>query len=166
MDILIGTLGKAFGINSDYVVANALIIDYLRETSPFYIYSNPITPAEAAAASKALEIVDSNEGISLLARLRSLRKILNAGLERLGYESIAGDHPIVPLMVRDTLQTAALTSHLFAKNILATGLNYPVVPMGEEEIKFQLNASPYGKGSRIPPQRFAVLPPRVRCFVL
>ncbi|HIJ90440.1 MAG: aminotransferase class I/II-fold pyridoxal phosphate-dependent enzyme [Desulfobulbaceae bacterium] len=140
VDILIGTLGKGFGINGGYVVGDSLFIDYLRETAPFYIYSNPITPAEAAAASKALDIVDSSAGVLLLEKLQSSRKLFTHGLESLGYESIAGDHPIVPLIIRDTAKTARLVTHLFAHDILATGLNYPVVPKGDEEIRFQLNA--------------------------
>lgn len=141
VDILIGTLGKGFGVNGGYVVGDSLFIDYLRETAPFYIYSNPITPAEAAAASTSLDIIDSNEGFLLLERLRTLRTFLADGLQALGYESIAGEHPIVPFMVRDTTKTASLVAHLFNHDILATGLNYPVVPKGDEEIRFQLNAS-------------------------
>ena len=63
------------------------------------------------------------------------------GLARLGYESIAGQHPVVPLMVRDTARTRALVGHLRASCIPATGLSYPVVPRGDEEIRFQVNAS-------------------------
>lgn len=140
VDVLIGTLGKGFGVNGGYVVGDALLIDYLRETAPFYIYSNPITPAEAAAAGKALDIVNSGEGLLLLEKLRTLRTFLADGLQALGYESIAGAHPIVPLLVRDTAKTASLAAHLFNHDILATGLNYPVVPKGDEEIRFQLNA--------------------------
>ena len=62
VDLLIGTLGKAFGVNGGYVVAGEPIISYLRETSPFYIYSNPITPGEAQAALAAVERVDSAGG--------------------------------------------------------------------------------------------------------
>ncbi|MFA7347134.1 MAG: aminotransferase class I/II-fold pyridoxal phosphate-dependent enzyme [Desulfurivibrionaceae bacterium] len=140
VDILIGTLGKGFGVNGGYVVGEALFIDYLRETAPFYIYSNPITPAEAAAAGKALDIIDSDEGLLLLEKLQTLRTFLADGLHALGCESIAGAHPIVPLLVRDTAKTARLVAHLFNHGILATGLNYPVVPKGDEEIRFQLNA--------------------------
>ena len=68
-DILIATLGKALGVNGGYVVAAKIVIDYLRETSPFYLYSNPITPSEAAAALAALEILDSPEGAGLLQKV-------------------------------------------------------------------------------------------------
>jgi glycine C-acetyltransferase len=58
----------------------------------------------------------------------------------LGYETIPGDHPVVPLMVRDTAETTALVKYLTANGVLATGLNFPVVPKGDEEIRFQVNA--------------------------
>ena len=140
-DILVATLGKALGVNGGYVVANQTVIDYLRETAPFYIYSNPITPAEAAAAEQALTLLDSHTGHQLLNRLRRLTDRFETGLRKLGFEILAGPHPIVPLMIRDTRKTAALVDHLFSQNILVTGLNFPVVPKGDEEIRFQVSAS-------------------------
>jgi len=140
-DILVATLGKAFGVNGGYVVADSTVIDFLRETSPFYVYSNPITPSEAAAAAKAIELLDSSEGRNLLQRLLQLTSRLQNGFIELGYEIISGEHPIVPLMIRDTAKTARLVQYLFDNDILATGLNYPVVPKGDEEIRFQVTAS-------------------------
>jgi glycine C-acetyltransferase len=140
-DILIATLGKALGVNGGYVVSSAPIIAYLRETAPLYIYSNPITPAEAAAACTALQILDSAEGRELLAHVRRLGKQLRTALQNLGYETIMGEHPIVPLLIRDTEKTAALVKYLFDHNILVTGLNYPVVPKGDEEIRLQVSAT-------------------------
>jgi len=139
-DLLVGTLGKAFGVNGGYVTGSATIIRYLRETSPFYIYSNPITPAEAAAALKAVEIVDSPRGQQLLSHLREMTARFRHGLTVLGLETLPGEHPVVPLMVRDTTRTAVLVAHLRNAGILATGLNYPVVPRGDEEIRFQICA--------------------------
>ncbi|MEX2453390.1 MAG: aminotransferase class I/II-fold pyridoxal phosphate-dependent enzyme [Rhodospirillaceae bacterium] len=140
VDLLIGTLGKAFGVNGGYVTAGATVIDWLREKSPFYIYSNPITPGEAAAASAALEIVDSAAGRAMLSHLRAMTARFEAGLVGLGIETIPGEHPVVPLLVRDTARTAALVRHLRTHGILATGIAYPVVPKGEEEIRFQISA--------------------------
>ncbi len=140
VDILVATLGKAFGVNGGYVAASAPVIRYLRETSPFYIYSNPITPGEAAAAAAALDVVDGPEGGKLLAHLRAMTARFEQGLSTLGFETISGGHPVVPLMVRDTGRTKALVAHLRAGGVLATGLNYPVVPKGDEEIRFQISA--------------------------
>lgn len=140
-DLLIATLGKALGVNGGYVTGSSTVINYLRETAAFYIYSNPITPAEAAAACKSLDILDSPEGIELLEKVRTLTKRLATGLRDLDLEVIGGEHPIVPLLIRDTEKTARLAEYLFRNNILATGLKYPVVPLGDEEIRFQVSAS-------------------------
>jgi glycine C-acetyltransferase len=139
-DVLIATLGKAFGVNGGYVVADSVVIDYLRETSPFYIYSNPITPAEAGAASAALDIVNSDEGLNLLEKLRVYSVYLRTGLKEFGFKTLQGEHPIVPILIRNTEQTTALVEHLLANDILVTGLNYPVVPQGEQEIRLQVSA--------------------------
>ncbi|MFQ5742115.1 MAG: aminotransferase class I/II-fold pyridoxal phosphate-dependent enzyme [Acidobacteriota bacterium] len=140
VDVLIATLGKALGVNGGYVVGSATLIRFLRETAPFYIYSNPITASEAKAALVALEILTSSEGSRLLEKLRSLTARFEKGLVDLGFEVIPGEHPIVPLMVRDTERTRALVKHLYDNDVLATGLAYPVVPRGDEEIRFQINA--------------------------
>ena len=140
VDVLIGTLGKAFGVNGGYVVASNAIVGYLRETSPFYIYSNPITPGEAEAALVAVDQVDGPAGLAALDHLRSMTAGFRRGLTQLGLETLAGEHPVVPLMVRDSALTARLVAHLRSNGILATGLNYPVVPKGEEEIRFQISA--------------------------
>ncbi len=139
-DVLVATLGKALGVNGGYVVGSRTLLTYFRETSPMYIYSNPITPSEAAAALAALAILDSAEGLGLLDHLRAMTARFEQGLVRLGYETIPGEHPVVPLMVRDTARTQALVAHLRQSGILATGLAYPVVPRGDEEIRFQINA--------------------------
>lgn len=139
-DILVSTLGKALGVNGGYVVASSITINYLRETAPFYIYSNPITASEAAASTKSLEILDSEKGLKLLKHMRSLTKQFEDGLQQLGFEILSSEHPVVPLMIRDTQKTTDLVKHLFNNGILATGLNYPVVPKGDEEIRFQIAA--------------------------
>ena len=140
VDVLVGTLGKAFGVNGGYVVSDGSVIRFLRESSPMYIYSNPITPGEAAAALRSLEILDSGEGKELLRKLRALTKRFEEGLGRIGIETIPGEHPVVPLMIRDTARTKAMVRHLYDEGVLATGLAYPVVPKGDEEIRCQVNA--------------------------
>jgi len=140
VDILIGTLGKAFGINGGFVTGSSTIIEYLRETAPMYIYSNPITVSEASAAMKAVEILDSPEGLKILEHLGRMTRRFEDGIKAAGYETIDGPHPVVPLMVRDTQKTNEIVKHLTANGVLATGLNFPVVPKGDEEIRFQVCA--------------------------
>ena len=141
VDILIGTLGKAFGVNGGYIVSSSDVIKYLREKAPTYVYSNPITVSESEAAIKALEIVNSKEGKEILSHLKEMTKRFDKGLADAGFETIKGDHPVVPLMVRDSQKTSKMVQYLNKNGILATGLNYPVVPKGDEEIRFQISAS-------------------------
>lgn len=139
-DVLIGTLGKAFGVNGGYVTGSRILTDFLRESAATYIYSNPITVGESAAALKAIELVDSPSGRLLIEHLRQMTRRFADGIVAQGYETIPGDHPVTPLMVRDTPKTAALVRHLRASGVLATGLNFPVVPKGDESIRFQISA--------------------------
>lgn len=145
VDILVATLGKAFGVNGGYVVADERIIQFLREKNPFYIYTNPITPSEATAALESLSFLDSDDGLKQLERLAGLTKKFEQGLIDLGYETIPSPHPVVPLLVRDTERTTRLVNYLRDNGVLATGLNYPVVPKGDETIRFQVCAdqTPY-----------------------
>jgi glycine C-acetyltransferase len=121
-------------------VADEIVIRFLREVSPTYVYSNPITPAEATAALRAVDLVDGPAGAAMLAHLRAMTARFKQGLVKLGFETLPGEHPVVPLMLRDSARTAAVVAHLRRRHILATGLNYPVVPKGDEEIRFQISA--------------------------
>ncbi|MEE9441444.1 MAG: aminotransferase class I/II-fold pyridoxal phosphate-dependent enzyme [candidate division Zixibacteria bacterium] len=145
VDILVATLGKAFGVNGGYIVANGAIVPYLREKNPFYIYTNPITPSETTTAIQALATLDSDDGKKLLAHLSEMTKKYEQGLLDLGFETIPSPHPIVPLLVRDTEKTTRLVQYLRDNGVLGTGLNYPVVPKGDETIRFQVCAdhTPY-----------------------
>lgn len=140
VDVLVGTLGKAFGVNGGYVTSSAAFIRFLRESSMMYIYSNPITVGEAAAALRSLDLVDSAEGRQRLERLRALTRRFEEGLGRVGIETIPGEHPVVPMMIRDTQKTRDLVRYLFENGVLVTGLAFPVVPRGDEEIRTQVNA--------------------------
>ncbi|MGB9680302.1 MAG: aminotransferase class I/II-fold pyridoxal phosphate-dependent enzyme [Thermoanaerobacteraceae bacterium] len=139
-DLLIGTMGKAYGVNGGYVVSNEVITTYLREKTITYIYSNPITSSEAASVLKVLEILDSNNGIRIIEHLEKIAKKFRDGIVKLGYETVESCHPIVPLLVKDASKTKDLVNYLLNNGILATGINYPVVPKGSESIRFQINA--------------------------
>ncbi len=141
VDLLGATLGKALGVNGGYVATSARVVEYLRETSPFYVYSNPITPAEACAALKAVDILDGAEGKRLLSHLREMTGYFRDGLGALGYEIIPGQHPIVAAMIRDTEKTVRLVGYLKKQGVLVVGLKYPVVPRGDECIRFQISAA-------------------------
>ena len=94
-----------------------------------------------AAATAAVEVADSAAGLQRLANLRARIAQLRTGLDRLGHESIPGVHPVVPLMVRDTERTRRLVDGFSANGVLVVGLNFPVVPEGDQTIRFQVNAA-------------------------
>lgn len=141
IDIITGTLGKAFGVDGGFVVTDKLIIEYLRETSPFYIYSNPIAAGAASASLKALEILDSDEGLRLLAALREKSEYFRKGIEKIGLKTIEGSHPIVPVVIGDPLKAKKMAIELYGKGILVIALTFPVVPKGQDTIRVQISAS-------------------------
>jgi glycine C-acetyltransferase len=141
VDIFIGTFGKAFGVNGGFVAASPTIVEAVRQKADTYIYTNPLGAADCAAAVAAVDIADGPEGSERLANLRARTSEFRAGLQSLGFESIDGPHPVVPLLVRDTDRTRAMVRGLFDRGILAVGLTYPVVPRGDETIRFQINAA-------------------------
>jgi glycine C-acetyltransferase len=140
-DIIIGTFGKAFGVNGGFIAASKTLVEAVRQKADTYIYTNPLSVADCAAATKALEICDSDAGLLLLENLRARTNQFREGLDRLGLESIPGPHPVVPLLVRDTARTHRLVKHLYEEGVLVVGLTFPVVPKGDETIRFQVNSA-------------------------
>ena len=140
-DILIGTFGKAFGVNGGFVAGSPELIEAVRQRSDTYIYTNPLGGADCAGAVAAIDVADGPEGRERLANLAARTRQLRQGLDTLGLESIPGPHPVVPLLLRSTDKVRAAVRGLFERHILAVGLTSPVVPKGDETIRFQVNAA-------------------------
>ncbi len=140
-DVLVGTFGKAFGVNGGFVASSLEVIEAVRQKADTYIYTNPLSVADCAAATVAIEITDSAEGLSRLANVRARIAQFRDGLTALGWESIPGLHPVVPLMVRDTEKTRWMVEEFYRRGVLVVGLNFPVVPKGDQSIRFQINAA-------------------------
>ncbi len=141
-DVLAGTLGKAFGADGGYVVADQVVIDYLRESAATYIYSNSISPGTAGAALAAVELLTANEGQKLLQKSRDNVAHFKKLMQTTGFEFAANSiHPIQPILVGDPKKAAALTRFLFEQQILVTTISYPVVSPGRDEIRVQISAA-------------------------
>jgi glycine C-acetyltransferase len=140
-DVIIGTFGKAFGVNGGFIAASEAVIEAVRQKADTYIYTNPLSVADCAAATKAVNICDSSEGLQRLKNLQERIKQFRDGITKLGFESIPGPHAVVPVLVRDTAKTHKIVQHLYNKGILVVGLTFPVVPKGDETIRFQINAA-------------------------
>ncbi len=139
-DMVIGTFGKAFGVNGGFIAGSDTVIEAVRQKADTYIYTNPLSVADCAAALAALDICDSDQGRDLLGHLGNATARFRKGLEGLGLESIDGPHPVVPLLVRNTARTRDLVNFLYNNGVLVVGLTFPVVPKGDETIRFQINA--------------------------
>jgi len=140
-DVLVGTFGKAFGVNGGFVAASEAVVEAVRQRADTYIYTNPLSVADCAAATAAVDIADSSEGLARLKNVRDRIAQFREGLGALGCESIPGAHPVVPLMVRDTEKTRQMVDGFTDNGVLVVGLNYPVVPEGDQTIRFQINAA-------------------------
>lgn len=140
-DILIGTFGKAFGVNGGFIAGSKALIEAVRQKADTYIYTNPLSVADCAAAIKAIDIADGQEGKDRLRHLKDRTQQFREGLQSIGMESIPGPHPVVPVLVRDTAKTHQMVKGLYERGILVVGLTFPVVPKGDETIRFQINAA-------------------------
>jgi glycine C-acetyltransferase len=141
-DVLVGTFGKAFGADGGYVTADQTVIDYLRESSATYIYSNSIPPGTAGAALRAVQLLDEAEGKRLLENSRKNTRYFKEEMKKTGYEfSAESEHPIQPVLIGDTALTKKYVEYFFEKGILITNISYPVVPPGRDEIRVQISAT-------------------------
>lgn len=142
VDVLIGTFGKAFGSDGGYVVGQQVIVDYLRESSATYIYSNSVSPGTAGASLAAFKLMGTPQGKTILKTLKENIRYFKAAAGRnaipFAAESI---HPVQPVLIGDTLKTKAIVAKLFELGFLTTAISYPVVPPGRDEIRVQINAN-------------------------
>ena len=136
-DIFIGTFGKAFGVNGGFAAGSPELVEAMRQKADTYIYTNPLGAADAAAAVSAIDVADGPDGRERLANLAARTLQFRRGLTALGFESIPGPHPVVPLLVRDTDRVRALVAGLYDRGILAVGLTFPVVPGDDDPVPDQ-----------------------------
>ncbi|HEX9817800.1 MAG TPA: aminotransferase class I/II-fold pyridoxal phosphate-dependent enzyme [Patescibacteria group bacterium] len=141
-DVLVGTMGKAFGADGGYVVGPQAVIDYLRESAATYIYSNNIAPGTAGAALAGLELLATREGKQILKTLSENIIYFKTKMLEIGFQFAApSNHPIQAVLIGDTAKTKELKQSLFKQEILVTNINYPVVPPGKDEIRVQISAA-------------------------
>ncbi len=141
IDIIVGTLGKSFGVNGGFIASSKEVIDTVRQKADTYIYSNSLGVAECAAATRAVKITDSPKGLKLLKNLEDRTAQFRSSIESLGIESVPGATPIVPLLLKDPLKVRSCVDFLFKEGILVTGMAFPVVPKGQDLIRCQINAA-------------------------
>jgi glycine C-acetyltransferase len=140
VDIITSTLGKALGgAAGGFTCAGKEIVEFLRQRSRPYLFSNSLPPPIVAAATKALELIAA--GADLRQRLHDNARRLRAGLEDAGFQIKPGEHPILPVMLGDAALATKMADKLLERGIYVIGFSYPVVPQGQARIRIQLSAA-------------------------
>ncbi|WP_050605557.1 glycine C-acetyltransferase [Ruegeria sp. 6PALISEP08] len=140
VDILTGTLGKALGgAIGGYIAGPQPVIDLLRQRARPYLFSNSLPPSIVAAGLEAIRLVE--EGAMLRAQLFGNAKYWRAGLEKLGFDLLPGEHPIIPVMLGEAALAQEMASRLFGEGVYVSGFFFPVVPRGQARIRTQMNAA-------------------------
>jgi len=140
IDILTSTLGKALGgASGGFTTGRKEIVDYLRQRSRPYIFSNTLAPPIVAGTIKALDLIQSDPNLRkvLLENTKYFRQKMTDN----GFNIIPGIHPVVPIMIGDELTTIEMARLINEKNVFVVGFRFPVVPKGEARIRVQLSAT-------------------------
>ena len=141
IDIITGTLGKALGgASGGYIAANAVVVDWLRQRSRPYLFSNTLSPMIAATSSAVIDYFNDHHD-HLLSKLRHSTQYFRQGLSDLGFTLIAGEHPIIPVMLGDAKLAMQVAQLLLNEGIYVIGFSYPVVPIGKARIRIQISAA-------------------------
>jgi glycine C-acetyltransferase len=140
IDILTGTLGKALGgASGGYTSGRREIVEWLRQRSRPYLFSNALMPAIAAASLTALDLIEESD--ALRAQLEANAQRFRAGMEKLGFRLVPGRHPIIPVMLGEATLASAMADALLAEGIYVIAFSYPVVPKGAARIRTQMSAA-------------------------
>jgi len=140
VDIITSTLGKALGgASGGYTTGRQEIIDMLRQRSRPYLFSNTLTPSLAAAGIKVFEMLSATTELrdKLMANTRHFR----SKLEKVGFDVLAGETAIVPVMLYDAKLASDFANEMLAEGIYVIGFSYPVVPKGQARIRTQISAA-------------------------
>ena len=140
VDIITGTLGKALGgASGGYTAASGPVVEWLRQRSRPYLFSNTLMPAIAGATLKVLDLIE--EGGGLRRRLSDNAARFRTGMEKLGFTLAGADHPIIPVMIGDAALASQMADKLLERGIYVIGFSFPVVPKGQARIRTQMSAA-------------------------
>jgi glycine C-acetyltransferase len=140
VDIVTGTFGKTLGgAMGGFIAAGQPVVDLLRQRARPYLFSNALAPAVTAGSLKAIDIAETAD--DRRARLMAHTKRFRAGLADAGFELLAGETPIIPVMLHEAKLAQGLAAALDERGIFVAGFFYPVVPDGKARIRVQMNAA-------------------------
>ena len=139
VDILTGTFGKALGgASGGYTAARQPIVDLLRQRSRPYLFSNTVAPAICAATIRTIELLE--ESTALRDKVHENARYFRSEMEKLGFDLLPGEHPIVPVMFYDPIVANEFARRMLQKGVYMVAFCYPVVPKGKDRIRTQISA--------------------------
>ena len=140
IDIITGTLGKALGgASGGYTSGRAEIIEFLRQRSRPYLFSNTVAPSIVAASIKAIDLL--TESTDLRDQLESNTKFFREQMAGSGFHILDGEHPITPIMLGDAALAGRFADAMLEKGVYVVGFYYPVVPQGKARIRTQISSA-------------------------
>jgi len=140
IDILTGTLGKALGGGSGgYTSGRKELIEWLRQRSRTYLFSNTVAPPVAAGALESLSMLTTST--ELRDRLQSNTRFFREEMGKLGFDILPGEHPIVPVMFGEAALASRMADAMLAEGVYVIGFSFPVVPQGRARIRTQVSAA-------------------------
>ena len=139
VDIITGTFGKALGgASGGYTAARQPIVDLLRQRSRPYLFSNTVAPAICAATIRTIELLE--ESTALRDKVHENARYFRSEMEKLGFDLLPGEHPIVPVMLYDPKVAHEFAKRMLDKGVYVVAFCYPVVPKGKDRIRTQISA--------------------------
>ncbi|MCH9689226.1 MAG: glycine C-acetyltransferase [Gammaproteobacteria bacterium] len=140
IDIITGTLGKALGgASGGYTAANRSIVNWLRQRSRPYLFSNTLAPMIAETSIKALDLIIDNP--ALCQQVKQNATYFRKGLSELGFTLVPGEHAIIPVMLGDAMLAGEMATRLLDEGVYVVGFSFPVVPKGQARIRTQMSAA-------------------------
>lgn len=140
VDIITGTLGKALGgASGGYTSGKRQVIDWLRQRSRPYLFSNTLAPVITATSIAVLDLLDASG--DLRDRLRDNAVHFRKRMSKAGFDLLPGEHPIIPVMLRDPALAQDMARRLDEKGVYVAAFSFPVVPKGEDRIRTQMSAA-------------------------
>ena len=140
IDIITGTFGKALGgASGGFIAGKSSLIEFLRQKSRPYTFSNTVPPAVAAGSIEALNLIESDPTIVI--RLQENTRYFRKEIVRLGFSILEGRHPIVPIMLGEASLAREMSGELLKEGVYIKGLWFPVVPKGEARLRAQISAA-------------------------
>lgn len=140
VDIITGTLGKALGgASGGFTAAKKEVVEWLRQRSRPYLFSNSLAPSIVTASIKVLDML--SQGDDLREKLNANSSYFREKMTAAGFELAGADHAIIPVMLGDAKLASEMSDRLLAEGIYVIGFSFPVVPKGQARIRTQMSAA-------------------------